>query len=89
MIRNVVPPFASPGDSFTFEIYGDSLTGVDAVSLGGNGVDVVSFIVIDDGTIRGRAVVANGAPTGPRDVEASEPGPPPQLHQLQGGFTVL
>ena len=71
-VNSVNPNSGDSGDRFTVEILGDVFSHVTKVSFGSE-IEVDSFTIIDDGTIRAKIIIANHATPGKREVVLTDP----------------
>lgn len=70
--QRATPNMGDPGDIFTVRIYGDVLSRTTRVSFG-PGIQTSPPTVINDGEVRVKIHIADGAAPGPRDIIVTDP----------------
>jgi hypothetical protein len=71
-INSVTPNSGDPGDRFNLIILGDVFSRVTACDFG-TGVELVSYNIINDGTIAAKVDISKNANPGLRDVVLTDP----------------
>lgn len=84
-LNGINPNSGDPGDQFTVTILGDVFSHVTKCDFGHN-IEVKRFQIIDDGTIKAKIAIDNGAAVGKRDVILTDP---TGDGRLANGFEVL
>lgn len=71
-VQLIAPDLGMPGDRFYRKITGDAFTDVTDIDLG-DGINVNSFKVLDDGEMSARILISEDAILGSRDLTVIHP----------------